>query len=311
MQEVAERTIWDMALTRDVDGYAIKPHSDNARKWVRLSHRAHALCWRRVCRAPLRTRPPSWPVLIRYEGCTSTPGSLQGEYRAGGRAHTPSQAAPPVERHQLHLLTTRAPTPPQVTTIYYLSKQGDGNDGAGTYILSKDGSDAAARAGGFQAPANVSFDGYTIHGRVPFVPNSVLAFAPCKTAYHAVPHLSAPGHTSRNTLQAFIKASALPVCPSLTPFHSFTSQTSLAGSSCIPCAVSPASSHPRRSLTAAPPVRAQSTAKFWTTQSHCPDPTTTSAAEISSSADVSTSPSRARGDHSVPQRRATRQSPSG
>lgn len=43
MQEVAERTIWDMALTRDVDGYAIKPHSDNARKWVRLSHNVHLL----------------------------------------------------------------------------------------------------------------------------------------------------------------------------------------------------------------------------------------------------------------------------
>ena len=28
-------------------------------------------------------------------------GSLQGEYRAGGRAHTPSQAAPPVGRHLL------------------------------------------------------------------------------------------------------------------------------------------------------------------------------------------------------------------
>lgn len=100
--------------------------------------------------------------------------------------------------------------PPQVTTIYYLSKQGDGNQGAGTYILSKDRSDAAATAGGFQKPAeNVSFDGYTIHSRVPFVPNSVLAFAPCTTAYHAVPHLSSPGHTSRNTLQAFIKVHSL------------------------------------------------------------------------------------------------------
>jgi hypothetical protein len=32
----------------------------------------------------------------------TTPGSLQGEYRAGGRVRTPSRVAPPVGRHQLH-----------------------------------------------------------------------------------------------------------------------------------------------------------------------------------------------------------------
>ena len=32
---------------------------------------------------------------------TTTPGSLQGEYRAGGRVHTPSRVVPPVGRHQL------------------------------------------------------------------------------------------------------------------------------------------------------------------------------------------------------------------
>ena len=32
---------------------------------------------------------------------SSTPGSLQGQYRAGGRAHTPSRVAPPVGRNQL------------------------------------------------------------------------------------------------------------------------------------------------------------------------------------------------------------------
>ena len=30
-----------------------------------------------------------------------TPSSLQGEFRAGGRFHTPSRVAPPVGRHQL------------------------------------------------------------------------------------------------------------------------------------------------------------------------------------------------------------------
>ena len=33
---------------------------------------------------------------------STTPSSLQGEYRAGGRVHTPSRVAPPVKRHQLN-----------------------------------------------------------------------------------------------------------------------------------------------------------------------------------------------------------------
>ena len=40
-----------------------------------------------------------------------TPGSLQGEYRAGGRVDTPSQVAPPVGRHWL----------PQSSSTYFLA----------------------------------------------------------------------------------------------------------------------------------------------------------------------------------------------
>ena len=47
---------------------------------------------------------------------TTTPGSLQGEYRAGGRVHTytPSRVAPPVGRHQLN--TRKAAPLSQCTT---------------------------------------------------------------------------------------------------------------------------------------------------------------------------------------------------
>ena len=37
--------------------------------------------------------------LRRRDDQHSTPSSLQGEYRAGGRAHSPSRVAPPVRRH--------------------------------------------------------------------------------------------------------------------------------------------------------------------------------------------------------------------
>ena len=38
-----------------------------------------------------------------------TPGSLQGECRAGGRVHTPSRVAPSVRRHQLNTARQAAP----------------------------------------------------------------------------------------------------------------------------------------------------------------------------------------------------------
>ena len=41
-------------------------------------------------------------VGLESKGLESTPGFLQGEYRAGRRVHTPSRVAPPVGRHQLH-----------------------------------------------------------------------------------------------------------------------------------------------------------------------------------------------------------------
>jgi len=39
-----------------------------------------------------------------------TPGSLQREHRAGGRAHTHSRVAPPMGRHLLHPQVTAPPT---------------------------------------------------------------------------------------------------------------------------------------------------------------------------------------------------------
>jgi len=55
-------------------------------------------------------------MLLAWLGLThtTTPGSLQGEYRAGGRAHTPSRVAPPVGRHQLN--------PPQGSSTFSSSK---------------------------------------------------------------------------------------------------------------------------------------------------------------------------------------------
>ena len=48
-----------------------------------------------------------------------TSSSLQGEYRAGGRVHTPSQVAPPVGRHQM----------PQGSSTCYLLTLGDNDQG--------------------------------------------------------------------------------------------------------------------------------------------------------------------------------------
>ena len=42
---------------------------------------------------------------VRGAAAITMPGSLQGEYRAGGRTHTPSRVAPPAAARQLHLLT--------------------------------------------------------------------------------------------------------------------------------------------------------------------------------------------------------------
>ena len=56
------------------------------------------------------TLGPAVVVSLCVSRPANTPGSLQGEYRAGGRVHTPSRVcptrgAPPAAARQLHLLT--------------------------------------------------------------------------------------------------------------------------------------------------------------------------------------------------------------
>ena len=120
--EVGNKTRWEVALTRDIDGYSIGPHADGKRKWI--------------------------------------------------------------------------------TSIYYLAKQGDGNEASGTYVLEK------SPESGAPADGTVGWEGYTVSERVKFVPNSAFVFAPCASAWHAVPEVPLTGSTVRDTLQAFIKSRA-------------------------------------------------------------------------------------------------------
>ena len=50
---------------------------------------------------PLRRASPRTDVVASITARDNTPSSLQREYRAGGRVHTPSRVAPHVGRHQL------------------------------------------------------------------------------------------------------------------------------------------------------------------------------------------------------------------
>jgi len=52
------------------------------------------------CSACAQTETSAQAACEGWQGRGRTPGSLQGEYRAGGRVHTPSRAAPPVGRHR-------------------------------------------------------------------------------------------------------------------------------------------------------------------------------------------------------------------
>jgi hypothetical protein len=99
MREVGRKTIWDMALTRDVDGYAIKPHSDNARKWVTAIYYL------------------SKQVLLPPTPCSRARIRVEGACRYW---------------HQSCEVVLNTAGFPFVVRV-----QGDGNEAAGTYILSK------------------------------------------------------------------------------------------------------------------------------------------------------------------------------
>ena len=50
----------------------------------------------------------------------------------------------------------------------------------------------------------LKFDGYEVTRRAQFAPNSMLAFAPCHTSWHAVAAVQAG--VARDTIQAFVSS---------------------------------------------------------------------------------------------------------
>ena len=86
-----------------------------------------------------------------------------------------------------------------VTTLFYLPKtnilKGAGGTLVGKFRDGKQQKEGSKWEG---------FGGYNVVKRAPFTPNSVFAFAPCYTSWHAVAPLAMKGAVRRDTIQAFI-----------------------------------------------------------------------------------------------------------